>query len=74
MGTVESGSLRCFFGTLQSLIRYMVMEILHAGKIPEEQQEQQQEYNTIVYNIITPYYPHITHILHHITKTILGGG
>ena len=36
-----------YFGTLQSLIRHTVPEILSAGKIPEEE-EQQQEYITFL--------------------------
>ena len=36
------------FGTLQSLIGHMVPEILTAGKIPEQQQEEEEEYIRIL--------------------------
>ena len=36
------------FGTLQSPIGHTVLEILTAGKIPEEQEEEEQEYITFL--------------------------
>ena len=48
MGTIESGSSDASFGTLQSPIRHMVPELLTSRKIPEEQQQQEQEYITFL--------------------------
>ena len=52
MGTIESSLLICFFGTLQSLIRHTVMEILCAGNIPEEVEEEQELEEVEEYHMI----------------------
>ena len=43
MATIESVSLRHFFFTFQSLIRHMVMDILSAVQILEQEEEQLEE-------------------------------
>ena len=37
------------FDTLQNPIGHMVLEILTAGKMPKEEQEEEQEYNRFIY-------------------------